>query len=81
MEDLGYCFTLILEPELCTLADTVETNVDAAQFEICLKQALSKWRTRPHNRWLWNVPIGQLPERDRESIKIAAYILMNRGDQ
>lgn len=82
MEDLGYAFTLVLEPELCTLAESIETesNVDAARLEIYLKQALSKWRTRPQNLWLWNVKLGQLPERDQESIKIAAYILMNIGE-
>jgi hypothetical protein len=78
----GFCFTLVLEPELCTLAEPLEiaTNVNAIQLEIYLKKALSKWRTRPQNRWLWNVPLGKLPERDQESIKIAAYILMNTGE-
>lgn len=84
--ELGYAFTLVLEPELCPLAESIditkefESSTDAMQFEIYIKKALSKWRTRPQNRWLWNTPLGKLPERDQESIKIAAYILMNTGE-
>jgi hypothetical protein len=84
--DSGFCFTLTLVPELCTLAESIDltpeldSNINAAQFESYLKQAFSKWRTCPRNRWLWNTPLGKLPERDQESIKIAAYILMNTGE-
>jgi hypothetical protein len=70
----GYCFSLTLEPE-----PEIERNVDAARAELYIRHALRKWRSNPKNAWLHNVPLGKLPARDREAIKLAAHILMTEA--
>ena len=79
MNDLGYCFTLTLipeEPRLLTLAEPVEASTLQMQY---LRSALAKWRQR--NRFADAIEFKDFPREHKDTIKLAAHMLMNKGEE